>query len=209
MRKLFLALTVILAAGGFVVGQAAAEDFGGGEITYRSTAFSHKEHVGDFGFDCETCHDDLFAMEAGDMIRKPDFSMEAMYQGGFCGACHDGDTAFSADADCTSCHQEGGDIYFDKPVKSVLFSHQTHVHEMGFDCESCHNGTFSMSARTAQKKADFDMNALYDGKYCGACHDGETAFASDTRCASCHAGVKGYERAAGAEAETRTAQVEH
>ena len=44
------------------------------------------------------------------------------------------------------------------------------------------------------------MQGLYDGKYCGACHDGSMAFASDTKCTLCHIGVKGYNRALGIEA---------
>ena len=38
------------------------------------------------------------------------------------------------------------------------------------------------------------MASLYEGNYCGACHDGDTAFASNTRCTACHIGVNGYER---------------
>ncbi len=91
----------------------------------------------------------------------------------------------------------GGDIHYDQPVKGVLFSHAYHVEEMGFDCESCHDGLFAMEAKAAQQQPDFNMQGLYDGLYCGACHDGSMAFASDTRCASCHEGVKGYNRALG------------
>jgi hypothetical protein len=40
----------------------------------------------------------------------------------------------------------------------------------------------------------FTMEALYAGKYCGVCHNGSDAFASNTRCATCHIGVKGLER---------------
>ncbi|GAB4556312.1 MAG: hypothetical protein Tsb0017_10020 [Geothermobacteraceae bacterium] len=91
----------------------------------------------------------------------------------------------------------GGDIYFTKPVKSVLFSHDVHVDQLGFDCESCHDGLFEYEAGAAEQSDDFTMESLYQGNYCGACHDGDTAFASNTRCATCHVGVKGYLRAKG------------
>jgi len=58
----------------------------------------------------------------------------------------------------------------------------------------CHNRLFEMQAKKAQQNSDFVMESLYQGKYCGACHNGTLAFASNTRCATCHIGVKGEER---------------
>lgn len=85
----------------------------------------------------------------------------------------------------------GGDIIYTKPVKSVHFSHKVHVDKKGLTCDMCHNGSFEMEALKAQENADFTMESLYQGKYCGVCHNGTMAFASNTRCASCHSGVKG------------------
>lgn len=90
------------------------------------------------------------------------------------------------------CEEHGGDIVYSKPVKSVTFSHKVHVEDKGLICDMCHARTFEMKALNAQEYADFKMQALYDGKYCGACHNGTMAFASNTRCATCHTGVKGY-----------------
>ncbi len=84
-------------------------------------------------------------------------------------------------------------IVYDKPVKGVIFSHKTHV-EKGLACDMCHNRLFEQKAKKAQENADFVMDALYKGKYCGACHNGSLAFASNTRCATCHIGVKGEEK---------------
>jgi len=91
----------------------------------------------------------------------------------------------------------GGDIHYNAPVVGVLFSHAVHVEENGLDCESCHDGLFEYEALAAQRQPDFNMQALYEGKFCGACHDGDMAFASDTRCTLCHEGVQGYNRALG------------
>lgn len=96
-----------------------------------------------------------------------------------------------------SADDAGGDIHYDKPVVGVVFSHQAHVDEAGMDCESCHDDLFEMEARAVQEEPDFNMLALSEGRYCGACHDGEMAFSSSTRCASCHEGVIGYRRALG------------
>jgi len=87
----------------------------------------------------------------------------------------------------------GGTIVFTKPVKAVIFEHKSHIAN-GLECDSCHSGIFEMATGTAEAKDDFTMASLYKGKYCGACHDGSTAFASNTRCTVCHIGVKGYNR---------------
>jgi len=98
-----------------------------------------------------------------------------------------------------SADDSGGDIHYDKPVIGVLFSHESHVEDAGLDCESCHNDIFSMEAHAVQEEPDFNMLSLSEGRYCGACHDGEMAFASNTRCASCHEGAIGFRRALGME----------
>ena len=89
----------------------------------------------------------------------------------------------------------GGEIIYSKPVKSVLFSHKSHA-AIGLDCNACHDKIFPMEALSVQNKADFNMKGLYDKKYCGTCHikDG-MAFASDTQCARCHIGAKGFSKA--------------
>lgn len=88
-------------------------------------------------------------------------------------------------------------IVWEKPVKAVVFDHKTHTMEAGLDCDSCHDDLFEMEAGAAQEAEDFTMASLYDGSYCGACHDGSTSFASDTRCTTCHIGVRGHARLVG------------
>ncbi len=90
--------------------------------------------------------------------------------------------------------EHGGDIIYTKPLMAVMFSHENHAGEAGLDCDSCHDEIFPMEALAAEENEDFTMKSLYEGKYCGTCHDGDMAFASDTQCARCHIGVKGYNR---------------
>lgn len=85
-------------------------------------------------------------------------------------------------------------IVWVKPVKSVVFEHKVHTMDAGLDCGSCHDSLFEMENGAAEKKDDFTMATLYKGGYCGACHDGSTAFASNTRCTSCHIGARGHAR---------------
>ncbi len=54
-------------------------------------------------FKCYVCHDAIFQMKAG---ANP-VSMDAILEGKFCGACHDGKTAFSVGFEtCQRCHRE-------------------------------------------------------------------------------------------------------
>jgi len=85
-------------------------------------------------------------------------------------------------------------IVWVKPVKSVVFEHKIHTMDAGLGCDSCHDSLFEMESGAAEKKDDFTMATLYKGGYCGSCHDGSTAFASKTRCTSCHIGVRGHAR---------------
>lgn len=93
-------------------------------------------------------------------------------------------------------------IVWTKPVETVVFYHKTHTMDAGLDCDSCHDDLFVMEAGAAQENEDFTMASLYEGNYCGACHDGSTAFASDTRCTTCHIGVRGHARMLGGSSET-------
>jgi c(7)-type cytochrome triheme protein len=88
-------------------------------------------------------------------------------------------------------------IVWEKPVKAVVFEHKVHTKDAGLSCDSCHDSIFEMEKGAAEQKDDFTMEKLYKGSYCGACHDGSTAFASNTRCTSCHIGVRGNARLSG------------
>jgi c(7)-type cytochrome triheme protein len=107
--------------------------------------------------------------------------------------------AMAADKAASSGH--GGDVIYTKPVKSVLFSHKTHVEDKGMACTLCHPAIFEMKSLKAQEATDYNMKGLAAGKYCGACHNGTMAFSSQARCASCHTGVKGVSGKKGADSK--------
>ena len=162
--------------------------------------FNHKSHVIEYELSCDSCHPDLFERKRGTAKANGDYTMASLEEGMYCGACHDGDTAFNTvDKDtCVTCHGsdmvEPETVVFVKPVKAVIFNHAEHE-EMGFDCASCHDELFEMKVGAAEEQPEkFTMAALYDGKFCGACHNGDDAFASDTLCTTCHIGVQGFER---------------
>ncbi len=75
-------------------------------------------------------------------------------------------------------------IIMEKPI-NVKFDHRVHTDQIGLACNECHDDLFNMQ-RGITPKIDQNMAALIKGKSCGACHDGDTAFASNTRCNACH-----------------------
>ncbi len=148
--------------------------------------FDHKIHTMDVGIECSTCHDDIFSMQRGTAINSKKFTMKAMAEGQFCGVCHNGDDAFATDSNCMGCHSAGEDpIVWNEPTKSS-FSHASHVEEMEISCNDCHGEVFSMKVGSSTSNGDFTMAAFKEGKYCGACHNGDDAFDSSTQCESCH-----------------------
>jgi c(7)-type cytochrome triheme protein len=170
---------------------------------YDISLFSHQVHVGGMGFGCADCHSGIFEQAAGTAKAAGDFNMASFAEGKYCGACHDGSTAFSVkdEAGCKRCHgsdmKQPRTIVFEKPVKAVVFNHTMHTDEIGLACADCHDGLFKMKMGTSEAQTDFTMASIYKGKYCGACHDGATAFDSKTRCTKCHIGVLGYNRLIG------------
>jgi c(7)-type cytochrome triheme protein len=77
----------------------------------------------------------------------------------------------------------GGDIVF-KPEKGkgVTFSHDFHVKDLGLTCQKCHPSLFTTKERDKPVK----MAEMYQGKSCGACHNGKDAFAAKGNCSKCH-----------------------
>ncbi|MBI3375188.1 MAG: cytochrome c3 family protein [Betaproteobacteria bacterium] len=82
---------------------------------------------------------------------------------------------------------EVGDIAFvrkaagTEDVPPAIFPH--FVHRMQFKCHVCHDAIIVMKAGANP----ITMDAIQDGKYCGVCHNGKTAFqATFEACPRCH-----------------------
>lgn len=151
------------------------------EINYGETGkvlFSHEVHTG--MFPCDECHADLFKAERN----SNKVGMQKMEEGASCGACHDGSSAFSVKGDCGKCHQGAENIAIQSPVGEIVFSHDFHTGMFG--CDDCHPGTFKAKANSNK----VGMKKMAAGESCGACHDGDTAFATTGDCAKCHTGAK-------------------
>lgn len=85
----------------------------------------------------------------------------------------------------------GGPIVFIKPVRAVIFEHKYHLSK-NFECKNCHPGVFIKNAGVVEEREDFTMASFNQGKYCGKCHNGITAFSVNTKCNWCHIGVQGH-----------------
>ncbi len=153
--------------------------FGKGE---EAVTFDHKAHIS--MNKCNDCHTNLFPMKQGSSkIRFADHGSNK-----YCYACHNGKRAFSWN-DCTMCHTKGAPFpkvpiaYKPSGAAPVSFSHEFHIQV--FKCDECHTKIWPMK-RGAKKMA---MDGMYEGKFCGVCHNGQTAF-SATDCDKCHVEAK-------------------
>lgn len=82
---------------------------------------------------------------------------------------------------------EVGDIVFARKtpgtedIPPAIFPH--FLHRMQFKCHVCHDAITVMKAGANP----ITMDAIQEGKFCGVCHDGKTAFQSTFEaCARCH-----------------------
>ncbi len=77
----------------------------------------------------------------------------------------------------------GGDITFSvHGADNVVYSHDVHVTRVGLKCADCHYKVFKM-ARLQNQATMADMQ---NGVSCGACHNGQKAFAVKGNCNRCH-----------------------
>jgi c(7)-type cytochrome triheme protein len=70
-------------------------------------------------------------------------------------------------------------------MRPVIFPHW--FHRIRFRCKVCHH-ELEFKMRVGANK--ITMGAILDGKFCGACHDGETAWSVEN-CDRCHSGRPG------------------
>ncbi|RWX51182.1 c(7)-type cytochrome triheme domain-containing protein [Candidatus Electrothrix marina] len=168
---------------------------------YEIGLFSHKAHVTGAALQCTACHNGIFEMSASTAKGNDDFNKISFGEGKYCGACHNGSVAFGVqdEASCSRCH--GNDvtspdtILLEKPLKAILFNHALHNKELGLACNECHMKLFDMKTGSTGEEADFTMEAMYNGKYCGACHNGTMAFDLKADCTKCHVDTPEYKRA--------------
>ena len=70
-------------------------------------------------------------------------------------------------------------------VAPVIFPHW--FHRIRFQCSVCH---VDLGIKMGAGTTGITMDKLIDGQYCGACHDGDTAWSMDN-CDLCHSARPG------------------
>ncbi len=151
-----------------------AIDFGKGDSVVK---FEHTTHTAMQG--CTDCHTALFPMKKD----GPTISFADHAAGKLCFSCHNGKKAF-AYTDCSNCHAKvpfpkAPIVYKPAGAAPVTFSHGFHT--QAFECNKCHTAIWPMK-KGAKKMT---MDPMYEGKFCGVCHNEKTAFAA-TDCDKCH-----------------------
>ncbi len=96
----------VLIAACLVVPAAAGAKVGGGDITFSVTGaanvvYSHEAHVSRAGLKCADCHNKIFKPAK----MQGQATMADMQNGLSCGACHNGQKAFTVKANCARCHK--------------------------------------------------------------------------------------------------------
>jgi c(7)-type cytochrome triheme protein len=144
--------------------------------TPMPVTFSHQNHTRRFS--CDECHPKLFPMKRG----SSHITMDELYRGNFCGKCHDGKAAFSS-KECAKCHVmtalKKDFSYPSGDMPAAIFSHQ--LHTSMFECKDCHTAVFKYKKGGSGMK----MDAIYQNKFCGKCHNGQIAF-GPSECQRCH-----------------------
>ena len=95
---LVLLITMAFASGALAVPSGKTVEFPGG--SEGKVFFDGKTHA-EKGLKCADCHPKLFAMKKGAELKMAD-----MNAGKYCGACHNGQKAFSTASDCARCHKK-------------------------------------------------------------------------------------------------------
>lgn len=129
---------------------------------------------------CFGCHDgDAFfaSKKVGVFSHELHFSFDV-----HCNQCHDikgHEHPKLISGACVGCHALKVISYKGGDIGRVSFSHRFHA--KAFSCGDCHPKIFPMKKGIRKIK----MDDMYQGKSCGACHDGKKAFSS-SECIRCH-----------------------
>ena len=70
-------------------------------------------------------------------------------------------------------------------MRPVIFPHW--FHRMRFTCKVCHT---DLGFKFQAGSSEINMSKIMDGKFCGACHNGEIAWGVEN-CNTCHSGKSG------------------
>jgi len=73
--------------------------------------------------------------------------------------------------------------FSNSPQGKVIFDGSVHQ-AAGYGCPDCHNDW--LFSKMEKRSWHGDMDDMREGRYCGACHNGEIAFGVEENCSRCH-----------------------
>lgn len=138
-------------------------------IPFETHHYSHKQHVGDLGLDCDHCHSPI--RESTNDLGSHTPPMKK------CLSCHHHKKQFNSDQ-CIVCHIVP-EVEIPPVRTSLHFSHKQHLGLPGMEdaCEVCHT-----TNRTSTRVADRNIPQM---QACLNCHYHETQF-QNLDCLNCH-----------------------
>lgn len=141
-------------------------------------SFSHENHLKSLNNNCSGCHNSIYHI-----LRKknPAVSMAEMEKGKSCGACHNKDNPKTPQLkNCSSCHTVDSVSIVIPDFGTLIFKHSKHLGM--YTCTDCHEALF----KTDKTGPHVTMSQMQQGKSCGSCHDGKSAFSVAGDCVKCH-----------------------
>lgn len=140
--------------------------------------FEHENHLRHLNNNCSACHNSIYHI-----VRKNNAAttMAEMEKGKSCGACHNKDNPRAPQLDkCSACHPVDAVAITIPDFGTLTFNHSKHLGM--YSCNDCHESIF----KTNRTNPHFSMAQMEQGKSCGGCHDGKTAFSVKGDCVKCH-----------------------
>lgn len=140
--------------------------------------FEHEKHLKYLNNNCSACHNSIYHI-----VRKNNaaVTMAEMEKGKSCGACHNKDNLRAPQlSKCSVCHPVDAVTIAIPKFGNLIFSHSKHLGM--YSCSDCHDSIFN----TNRTNPHYSMSQMEQGKACGSCHDGSTAFSVKSDCVKCH-----------------------
>jgi c(7)-type cytochrome triheme protein len=143
-----------------------------------SIPFSHENHLKKLNNNCSACHNSIFHIARKNNARV---TMAEMAKGKSCGSCHNKENPQAPQLNnCSACHIVDVVKITIPDFGTLEFKHSKHLGM--FTCTDCHNALF----RTDKTNSHYTMIQMQQGKSCGSCHDGTSAFSVKGDCVKCH-----------------------
>ena len=128
-------------------------------------------HNGQYGRQCENCHNPSTWEDANFDHNLSAFKLEGEHAEVACDQCHVNDTFKGTPQDCYSCHQQDDE----------------HNGRYGTQCEACHTPSDWENATFDHSRTNFPLTGGHANVVCEQCHASGVFSGASTACVSCHA----------------------